>query len=46
MVWLRRAIGVIFALAVAIGAGLVFLSVAAANVRGFFGAPLNSPLDG
>ena len=29
MVWLRRAIGVIFATAVAIGAGLVFLPVAA-----------------
>ncbi len=29
MVWLRRAIGVIFATAVAIGAGLVFLTVAA-----------------
>jgi hypothetical protein len=44
MVWLRRAIGVIFALAVAIAAGLVFLPVAAAS--GFFGAPLNSLLDG
>jgi len=29
MVWLRRAIGVIFATAIAIGAGLVFLPVAA-----------------
>ena len=29
MIWLRRAIGVIFAMAVAIGAGLVFLPVAA-----------------
>jgi hypothetical protein len=29
MVWLRRAIGVIFAMVVAIGAGLVFLPVAA-----------------
>jgi hypothetical protein len=29
MVWLRRAIGVIFAMAAAIGAGLVFLPVAA-----------------
>jgi hypothetical protein len=29
MIWLRRAIGVIFATAVAIGAGLVFLPVAA-----------------
>jgi hypothetical protein len=46
MGWLRRPIGVIFAMAIAIAAGLVFLPVAAANVRGFFGAPLNSPLDG
>ena len=29
MIWLRRAIGVIFAMAVAIGAGLIFLPVAA-----------------
>jgi hypothetical protein len=29
MVWLRRGIGVIFAMAVAIGAGLVFLPVVA-----------------